>query len=397
MTFLTNKNTQAHEGLTRINIRTLVNTAAVRTETRNGREIMIVPSATLPDDVVMNGVFYPADEIEKGYKTLDRTPAPLGHPLVNDRFISAKDPEGLNLGYIGAWNENVRRENGRVFLDKIIDIEVANRSEGGKSVIDAINKGEPVHTSNALLANLVKAEKGLSNKDGIEYGFIATEMQFDHDAILLNEEGAATPEQGVGLMVNAKGENINVINSALDDADREMDWAVQHLARAVEQRKKAGKLDALKSKILDIFSVSEETNPATKENADMADEKKLDALTETVNALADSVKKMSDGLAETISNSVEEKMKPVLDAQKELEANQKAKDDAELTELQNKIVEGGLMDEDAAKELTLNTARALAKKAEPGKAAGLNNAFKSKDGKDEFEGYDLNANMKEEA
>ena len=27
-------------------------------------------------------------------------------------------------------------------------------------------------------------------------------MYFDHDAILLGEEGAATPSQGVGMMVN---------------------------------------------------------------------------------------------------------------------------------------------------------------------------------------------------
>ena len=83
---------------TRVNIRSVANTALVRTETRNGRKIMIIPSATLPDDVVMNGIKYPAQEIANSFKTLERTPAPFGHPLVNGKFVSASDPEGINLG-----------------------------------------------------------------------------------------------------------------------------------------------------------------------------------------------------------------------------------------------------------------------------------------------------------
>ena len=111
-----------------------------------------MPSATLPDDVVMNDILYPAAEIAKSFKTLERTPAPLGHPSVNGKFLSARDPEGLNQGWIGAWNENVRQEGGRVLLDKVIDVERANQSEGGKRVLAAIDAGDPVHTSTGLLA-----------------------------------------------------------------------------------------------------------------------------------------------------------------------------------------------------------------------------------------------------
>ena len=42
---------------------------------------------------------------------------------------------------------------------------------------------------------------------GQEYTSRAKIDRFDHDAILLNERGAATPEQGVGIFVNAKGES----------------------------------------------------------------------------------------------------------------------------------------------------------------------------------------------
>jgi hypothetical protein len=182
----------------RVNVRTLANVKAVRKEKRNGREVVIVPSATLPDNVVMNGIMYPADEIEKGYISLNRTPAPLSHPMINGKFVSASDPEGINIGWIGAWNENVRRENGRVHLDKVIDVERANQSEGGKAVLAAIERGEPVHTSTGLLCNLEAA-----NGD-VPYKHIARNLVFDHDAILLDEEGAATPEQGVGMLVKLR-------------------------------------------------------------------------------------------------------------------------------------------------------------------------------------------------
>lgn len=170
----------------RVNVRTLANTKAVRKEKRNGRDVVIVPSATLPDDIIMNGIKYPAAEISKSFAGLNRTPAPLGHPMINGKFVSARDPEGLNIGYIGAWNENVRRENGRVFLDKVIDVEVANRSQGGKDVLAAIEKGEPVHTSTGLLANLEAVTNAADHKH------IARNIEFDHDAILLGEVGAAT-------------------------------------------------------------------------------------------------------------------------------------------------------------------------------------------------------------
>lgn len=354
----------------RVNIRSVANVAAVRKEKRNGRDVVIVPSATLPDDIIMNGIKYPAAEIEKSFKGLERTPAPLGHPTVNGKFVSARDPEGINVGWIGAWNENIRREKGRVFLDKVIDVEMANRSEGGKAVLNAIESGGPVHTSTGLLC-LLDAANG-----DVDYKHSARDIEFDHDAILLDEEGAATPEMGVGMLVNSAGETeeIEVINSSItEDADRDMDWAVEHLARALERRSKASVLERMKTAILEAIGISGREPSANEKEADMTVSKEqFDALSAKVDTLSEGFGK----IGETIAGAVTNALKPVLDAQAELVANQKAKDEAELTELQAKIVKANLLNEDAAKELTLNAARALAKKAEPGKAAALNGAFK---------------------
>lgn len=372
----------------RVNVRTLANVKAVRKEKRNGRDVVIVPSATLPDNVIMNEIMYPAEEIEKSFKGLERTPAPLGHPTINGKFVSARDPEGINLGWIGAWNENVRREKGRVLLDKVIDVEMANRSEGGKRVLAAIDKGEPVHTSTGLYA-VMEAANG-----DVPYKNVAREIEFDHDAILLDEAGAATPEQGVGMLVNSKGEQteIEVINSSLtEEAERGLDWAIEHLAQALERRDRASWLEQFKSAIMKLIPGSErEPSTNAKENDMPVTDEQFKSLSDEVKTLSEGIGKITQAV-DTVANSV----KSLTDAQAEMVANQKAKDDAELTELREKIVKANLMDEEGAKELTLNAARSLAKQAKPGKAAGLTNRFEGSG--EEKPGFKLPSSGKKEA
>ncbi|PHR83109.1 hypothetical protein [Henriciella sp.] len=360
----------------RVNVRSLANTKAAQRVKRNGRDLLIIPSATLPDNVVMNGIKYPADEIERSYKTLNRTPAPFGHPMVDGVFVSAREPEGINASWVGAWNENVRRENGRVFLDKVIDIEFAKQLEGGRTVLNAVDKGEPIHTSTGLLCEL-------ENCDGSEdHKFIARNIMFDHDAILIGEDGAATPEQGVGMFVNSKGEQeqVEVINSAFERADTELDWAVDSMVRALEQREKAPLKERIKSAILEMFTSSEREPSANRKEADMTVSKEqFDALSAKVDTLSEAIK------PETLANAVKEAVKPLTDNLEALQNAQKAKDEAELKGYVETIVKANLLTEDEANELTLNAARSLAEKAKPGKAAPLNPAFAANNGKPTFQ------------
>jgi len=344
---------------TRVNIRSAVNAATIRRERRNGRDVIVIPSATLPDNVVMNRIRYPAAEIAKAYKSLNNTPAPLGHPTVDGAFVSASDPRGIVRGFIGCWNENARQENGRVFLDKVLDVEYASQLNGGKAVIEAIEKGEPIHTSTGLYAIMQTAQ------NDADADMVATDIVFDHDAILLGEAGAATPEQGVGMLVNsavdASGASVSVINSSLvEAADRDIDWAIGDLARAVERRQKAGALERMKSKLMEALGLSD---TATEKETQMADDKQLETLSAKVDSLADQLAKVANGL------------QSLTDAQAALVANQKAADDAERAGLIEKIVKANVLPADAAKELTLNAARALVKSAEPGVAAGLHNGL----------------------
>lgn len=189
-----------------VNVTSKVNSNAIRREQHNGREHWVVPSYTLPANVVMNGGLYPASEIDQHYTGLEGTLAPLGHPQVNGQFVSAFSPEGLNVGYVGAWNKNVKKSGNRVYVEKWIDTEVAKRTDDGKRLLErleALEKGEdvpPIHTSVAVFLEELEASEE-QKAQGAKW--VAKIHAMDHDAILLDEVGAATPEQGVGMMVNA--------------------------------------------------------------------------------------------------------------------------------------------------------------------------------------------------
>ncbi|MCK1065071.1 hypothetical protein [Pluralibacter gergoviae] len=189
-----------------VNITTRVNSQSIRRETYNGREHLVLPSYTLPANVVMNGGLYPQSEIDAHYKGLEGTLAPLGHPQVNGQFVSAFSPEGINAGHIGAWNRNVKKSGNRIYLEKWVDVARAGESEGGRELLErvaAIERGDdvpPIHTSVAAFLDQLEPNEQ-QRATGADW--VAKIHSMDHDAILLHEVGAATPEQGVGLMVNA--------------------------------------------------------------------------------------------------------------------------------------------------------------------------------------------------
>lgn len=203
-----------------VNFNMQVNRDMIRREVRGGDEFVIIRSATLPDNVIMNGGLYPAGEIEAGYRTLEGTLAPLGHPQDADgSYIPAASQYAIDNYYVGAANENVRRDSNRVFLDKAINVRVANGTDRGKRLMDRIKaleegNGAPIHTSTGVFLRQLH-EPGMTH-NGDKYDWVATEMRFDHDAILLDEPGAATPDQGVGIAVNSKGDLFKVVNEMIE-------------------------------------------------------------------------------------------------------------------------------------------------------------------------------------
>lgn len=208
----------------RVNVLTVVNSASnITTETIDGKPHIVVRGITpVVDDIVMNRKLYPAAEIEKAYNTLERNPMPLGHPKVDGKHVSARDVRAVNEYHVGAWLQNVSHEDGKVTGDMYVNRQYAESSEKGKRLIKRLDEmiagtnSEPIHISTGLLYSGIAAN---GESKGKKYNEIATNMMFDHVAVLLDEPGAGTPEEGVGIFVNAEGDELEIEVVNIADAE----------------------------------------------------------------------------------------------------------------------------------------------------------------------------------
>lgn len=358
----------------RVNVRTLVNNSAIREEVRNGRKVMIIPSATLPDNVIMNGGLYPADEIAKSFHTLEGTLAPMGHPMVNGTYVSAMHPQALTGEYQPfAVNENVMRKDGRVYLNKVVDIQNAEVSEKGKRLLEAVANGDQIHTSTGVLL-----EREESEGDGYEW--IARNMSFDHDAILLDQAGAATPDQGVGMMVNSEGEELEVVN--VDLPDDMLENMAEYIAEEVHYAEMRAKKKGLAGKLLDALRSVLQSEQATglqltsnsKESEDMTPEQ-LKEVMDAISAQKAPVVNAED-TAKAVAEAVTGAMKPLVDAVNGLQAEKVAAAEAEKAALVDTVVNANVLDKVTAESMTVNQLKPLAEKfGKPGSAAPVAGHF----------------------
>lgn len=209
--------------LTSIHVKSLaINASNISTTTINGQEHYVIRGAVpIVDDIVMNGGLYPAEEINNSYQTMEGKLMPLPHPMVDGKYVSANDPRAINSYHVGAWAQNVSKSGDQVVMDVYINKAVAETKPDGKRLINRLDEmiagtnTDPIHLSTGLLTN--KERKSGESKQK-KYSWIARNMQFDHIAILLDEPGAGTPEEGVGMFVNADGQEGEVETASLVDA-----------------------------------------------------------------------------------------------------------------------------------------------------------------------------------
>lgn len=207
----------------RIHILSAVNAANV---SKAGAVYTIRDVCGALDGIVMNGMLYPADQLENGVPTLEDKPAPAGHPRNSaGHYISATNGEALQSAYIGSICKNARHTAGRTLADVVVNEAQAKATPAGASLIERLDaaiagtNSAPIHVSTGLFCDEVHAS---GESMGKKYNRIATNIRYDHLAILLNESGAGTPEQGVGMFLNSAGqpEEVETVTVNTEPADK---------------------------------------------------------------------------------------------------------------------------------------------------------------------------------
>ena len=430
----------------------------VRKEEYQGEMHYMIASATMPDDIVMNGVLYPKEEIQCAVNSIDGVHAPLGHPRDDQgNLISATAPYAIRHYGIGAQVVNARYENGRILHDTAINIaEAKTRQDRGKRVLDRVealmsgNNTQPIHTSTGVFFDPVILPEPQSNQYG-EYSRIATNMTFDHNAILLDEIGAATPERGTGMAVNFNGVDVPVfcINEVVavsgEDIIDQMREMRRAIARAIKDKYFAGESggNVYINEMYDSYVIAEHSSESAEElykitysisndaiNIGELQKVKRSVVYMATNALKsfikmikfapnidtnyttntttlavnedtemtpEQMKELLDAQAATLQANFDAKLalavKPLEEKLTAFEANTLA---AEKSEKDSLIVKSGL-DAAIAGEMSVNALKAVVAKIESastgeyGERPGITEL--NANSKDEWADYDLNANM----
>lgn len=332
----------------------------VRKEEFQGEMHYMIKSATMPDDIVMNGILYPAEEIAASYMGLNEVHSPVGHPVDDDgMFISANNPFAIRNYYIGAQVVNVERKNGKVYHDTAINIAAAKQSDRGKRVLDRVeslmngDNAKPIHTSTGVYLNRTDLESPMTNQYG-EYGAIASGLVFDHNAILLDEVGAATPDQGTGMAVNCELQTVFVHN--MEGEVVEVEPKDKSIIFTYAEDDKEGFINKLSTFIKSIgFATSNHEayngdvdNQTTDEVEQMEKQEMLDVLAEALKPLQAN----HDALAAKLDSITQ-----VTDS---LQANSKAAETAEKAELAEKLE----LDAEETASMSVNTLKKMIAKLE---------------------------------
>lgn len=203
-----------------VNSALMVNVKVTEKTIYGARHIVVEGAGSIVADSVMNDIYYPLEEVQKlANSTVGDIHAPSAHPKDDDgNFISATSTRAAHQNYVGAISTNYRMsEGGDVLLrDIAIDPEVAARTPDGLLILDRIRNKMDTDTSTGLLMQ-IEASPGIG-KDGEPYNYIARNMTLDHDAILLNEAGAAQSAEGVGMFANSAEDTFSIDEFAVNQS-----------------------------------------------------------------------------------------------------------------------------------------------------------------------------------
>jgi len=182
----------------------------IRVEEKNGKRYLVT-NVVLISEGVLNGMLYPADEISTFPEAWNGRPLPLGHPKVNGQYVSANSRGIIDAYSVGQmfnckFNESTATKPAQLVGEAWIDTEKLDQlAEQGNSkalkLLEKLDVDEPIEISTGLFT---EDEATAGNFNGTPYSAIARNHRPDHLAILTDEVGACSVEDGCGMMVNKK-------------------------------------------------------------------------------------------------------------------------------------------------------------------------------------------------
>ncbi len=198
-------------------------TGGVRHDEMEGRAYLVAPMIMMVAGVVDNGIngalLYSAEELSKAAGVWNSKPVVVYHPR-----DTACDPDILTNRGIGRIM-NTRFEDGKLKAEAWIEVGRAN--EVDERVMEAIKNNSMMEVSTGLYCEVDKTPGTFEGKD---YTAIVHNIRPDHLAILPDQTGACSIEDGAGLLrLNSKKEELTIDITTMIDNERK--YLVEHKKR----------------------------------------------------------------------------------------------------------------------------------------------------------------------
>ena len=206
-----------------------------RTDFLEGKECYVVPMVMLTEGVHngSNGpLYYSPDELSKTPVVWNYKPIVVYHPQMNGKSISACDKTIIESRKVGVIL-NTKWTGSKLKAEAWI--EKARVGEVDPRVKKAIENNQPMEVSTGLFTD----NKGPGGKWRNEnYQAVATNFRPDHLALLPDQKGSCSMEDGAGLNMNAEGYDLRTNKAGMSHSDLR-----DKLNKTMQDRDKTGSRD----------------------------------------------------------------------------------------------------------------------------------------------------------
>lgn len=233
---------------------TNVNTANAKRVVVDGRAWWVVPAVSIIGDGVLNGskgsLMYPAQHVEASTPHWDGKPITLRHPTdpISGAHLSAAEAPNQHLGVVKDTVYNGKLRHKMWFSEEALESRAPN-------ILYNLKAGIPLELSTGLYTeNDAGAGK---NKAGKSYTHTAKNYRPDHIAVLPDEVGACSLNDGCGVGVINKrvAELVTNEEQAVLTGHQWVDnvWSDEARQASIEARKSGKAADHLKAAKLHLL------------------------------------------------------------------------------------------------------------------------------------------------
>lgn len=165
---------------------------AVERVTMDGTRFLKAPVVAVRQ-MVLNGEFLPADEIEP--EVWEDTPLPVGHPKQNGKPVPFDKSDEASLGKLADTEKESGELRGNLYVNVEKAESLADEEAKYGDALKQLSNGEALEVSTAYLRDKVDDS---GRYEGESYNAIQKNIRPDHLALLPNDVGACSWQDGCG-------------------------------------------------------------------------------------------------------------------------------------------------------------------------------------------------------